>query len=171
MKVATRKDATLDLILTNMHEHVRPIQLVSCEEIWHTSSDVVSTGLDILMPGKQYGVCTADAPWMTRKVKSLILKRQKAFNTHGPESVQFKFFRNLVNRERKDCRGWYYESKVQQLEGENPKNWWDEVMRLSGPAPYQSKLKPSTRPFLNRWTRTDYRSRLCASPWRMSPSS
>ena len=102
--------------------------------MWHTFSDVVSTGFDILMSEKQYRVCTADAPWTTQRVKSLILKRQKAFNTHGPESVQLKFFRNLVNRESKACRGRNYKSKVQQLimKGENPKKWWDEQMRLSG---------------------------------------
>ena len=51
---------------------------------------------------------------------------------HGPESSQFKYLRNLVNRERKACRARYYESKVQQLKGKNPKKWWDEVKRLSG---------------------------------------
>ena len=51
---------------------------------------------------------------------------------HEPESAQFKYFRNLVNRERKACRACYYESKVQQLKGENPKKWWYEVKWLSG---------------------------------------
>ena len=69
---------------------------------------------------------------MTQRVKALILKRQKAFTIHGPESTQFKYFRNLVNRERKACRARYYESKVQQLKGENPNKWWDEVKLLSG---------------------------------------
>ena len=69
---------------------------------------------------------------MTQRVKALILKRQKAFTIHGPESNQFKYFRNLVNRERKACRARYYESKVQQLKGENPNKWWDEVKLLSG---------------------------------------
>ena len=155
-KVTTRKDATLDWILTNMHEHYaaphaftpfglsdhntvvataldgkrdnntkktiikRDLRasskvamgrylnlidwpllfapLVSCEEMCHKFSDVVRTGINILMPEKQYRVCTAEAPWMTQRVKSLILERQKTFNTHGPESVQFNFVRNLVNR-------------------------------------------------------------------------
>ena len=51
---------------------------------------------------------------------------------HGPESSQFKYLRNLVNRERKACRARYYESKIQQLKGKNLKKWWDEVKRLSG---------------------------------------
>ena len=95
-------------------------------------SKAARTGLDILMPEKQFRICTADAPWMTQRVKALILKRQKAFTMHGPESSQFKYLRNLVNRERKACRARYYESKVQQLKGKNPKKWWDEVKRLSG---------------------------------------
>ena len=106
--------------------------LTSCEEMWNTFFEVVCTGLDILMPEKEYRVCTADPPWMTRRLKSLILKRQKAFNTHGPDSVLFRHFRNVVNRKRKACRCRYYESKVQQLKGENPRRWWDDVKRLSG---------------------------------------
>ena len=69
---------------------------------------------------------------MTQRVKALILERQKAFTMHGPESSQFKYLRNLVNRERKAFRACYYESKVQQLKGKNPNKWWDEVKRLSG---------------------------------------
>ena len=29
---------------------------------------------------------------------------KEAFSTHGPESIQFKYFRNMVNRERKAFR-------------------------------------------------------------------
>ena len=65
-------------------------------------------------------------------MEALILKRQKAFTMHGPESTQFKYFRNLVNRERKACRARHYESNVHKLKGEKPKKWWDEVKRLSG---------------------------------------
>ena len=142
---STWKDATLDLILTNMHEYYSPPQpfapfglsdhnvvvatplqgkrinntkktitkrdlrvnskasmgrflnridwsilfapLEGCEEMWNTFTEAVRTGLDILIPEKQYRVCTADAPWMTQRVKALILKRQKAFTMHGPEST------------------------------------------------------------------------------------
>ena len=77
------------------------------------------------MPLKKTKICSADAPWMTQKLKSLILKRQKAFNTQGSESASFKYYRNLVNRVRKRCRSDYYESKIQHLKGEQPK-------RLSG---------------------------------------
>ena len=100
--------------------------------MWNVFSKVVRTGLDILMLEKQFRICTADASWMTQRVKAPILKRQKAFTMHGPESSQFKYLRNHVNRERKACRARYYQSKVQQLKGKNPKKLWDEVKRLSG---------------------------------------
>ena len=84
------------------------------------------------MPLKQTRICSADPPWMNRKLKSLILKRQKAFQTQGSDPVQFKHFRNLVNRERKVCRAKYFDSRIQQLKDVNPKKWWEEVKRLSG---------------------------------------
>ena len=190
VKEHIRNDATLDLILTNMHDHYSPPQpfaplglsdhdvvvatplhgkrinntkktitkrdlrasskvsmgrflngidwsiffspLEGCKEMWNVFSEVVRTGLDTLMLEKQFRICTADASWMTQRVTALILNRQKAFTMHGPESSQFKYLRNHVNRERKACRARYYQSKVQQLKGKNPKKWWDEVKRLSG---------------------------------------
>ena len=190
VKVPTRKKATLDLILTNMHEYYSPPQayqpfelsdhnvvvatpmdgkrninnknvtmrrdlrtsnkaalgryltqinwpllftpLVSCEEKWQVFQDVIHSGLDTIMPAKPVKICTADVPWMNESLKSLIMKRQKAFCAHCPNSTQFKYFRNLVNRQRKICIGKYYESKIQHLKGENPKRWWDETKRLCG---------------------------------------
>ena len=123
VKVPTRKDTTLDLILMNMHEYFNLSQaflpfglsdhnaivasllqgqnnintkktitkqdlqasfkamgkylnlidwsllftpLEGCEEMWDTFSEVVHTGLDILMSEKQYRICSADASWMTQ---------------------------------------------------------------------------------------------------------
>ena len=83
--------------------------------------DVIHSGLDTIMPAKTVKICTADVPRMNESLKSLIMKRQKAFCAYGPDSAQFKYFRNLVNRQRKICRGKYYESKIQHLKGENPK--------------------------------------------------
>ena len=190
VKVHTRKDAILDLMLTNMHNHfcapkayapfglsdhntivaepnvIAPkgnnkkviirrdcrasrkaemgrylslfdwsqlfAPLDSSEEKWSVFHEVIHNGLNLLMPEKRMEVSTVDAPWMNKKLKSLIAKRQKAFNKNGSGSLDFKYYRNLVNRERKACRGKYYESNIQNLKGENPKRWWNEAKRLSG---------------------------------------
>ena len=69
---------------------------------------------------------------MSSELKSLIMKRQEAFKEHGTDSVQFKFYRNAVNRKRKLCKANFYETKVGQMKQRDPKSWWKEVKRLSG---------------------------------------
>ena len=105
---------------------------MSCEEKWQVFQDVIRSGLDTIMPVKPLKICTADVPWMNESLRSLIMKRQKAFCAYGPESAQFKYFRNLVNRQRKICRGKYCDSKIQHLKRENPKRWRNESKRLCG---------------------------------------
>ena len=62
-----------------------------------------------------------------------IRKRQETFCKNGADSHIFKFYRNAVNRERKSCKAKYYDSKIQQMKGENPNTvWWKEVKRISG---------------------------------------
>ena len=189
VKLPTRKNATLDLILTNMHENYSMPKVYprfgpsdhstavafpkvkdkkfnkkrlittrdrrasrknemgrylssinwslmfpasgNSDEMWKIFHAVVQTGLDSLMPKRQFYICTVDAPWMNYKLKSLIVKRQKAFIINGAGSVSFKYYRNLVNRERKICRAKYYKSKIQHLKGQHPRKWWSEVKRLS----------------------------------------
>ena len=106
--------------------------LDTCESMWTSFHEIVHFGLDIIMPEKQIRIHPADAPWMTQKLKSLILSRQKAFHMHGAYSRQFKYYRNRVNRERKVCRAKYYESHIKQLKGEAPRKWWSVVKQLGG---------------------------------------
>ena len=84
------------------------------------------------MPLKRERLDTKDAPWMTPELTSMIIKRQRAFHDLGPNSIQYKFYRNTVNRKRKLCKSKFYESKIQHLKGKDPKRWWNEVKRLSG---------------------------------------
>ena len=106
--------------------------LDTCESMWTSFHELVHSGLDIIMPEKQIHIHPTDAPWMTQKLKSLILSRQKAFHMHGAYSPQFKHYRNRVNRERKVFRAKYYESHIKQLKGEASRKWWNEVKQLSG---------------------------------------
>ena len=63
-------------------------------------------------------IFVVDAPW------------QKAFCTYGIHSAEFTYCRNLVNSERKSCRGKYHKANVHNLEKVGPKNWWSDVKRL-----------------------------------------
>ena len=68
---------------------------------------------------------------MTVKLKNLIQQRQSAFHANKHSNV-YKALRNTVNRERKSCKAKYYSSKVEDLKGTNPKQWWREMKKLSG---------------------------------------
>ncbi|XP_068691562.1 uncharacterized protein [Montipora foliosa] len=98
--------------------------LYTCGDMWNLLCKTIHTGLHILMPFKRTKICSADAPWMTQKLKSLILKRQKALNSRGSESSSFKHYRNLVNRGKKECRAEYYQSKIQNLKEELSNGGW-----------------------------------------------
>ena len=190
VKKPTRKNAILDLVLTNMHgfyadpQHFPPFGLSDhhtvtveakeraefrqapkfvlkrdkresrraelgwyfgtmdwqtlfssancCQDMLDILHNVIHTGLKILMPVRRVRVNTSDVPWMTPHLKSLILKQQRAFREHGAESPSFKFYRNVVNRERKSWKASFYKVKVEHMKNENPKLWWKEVKRLSG---------------------------------------
>ena len=81
------------------------------------------------MPYKCTVICTSDPPWMTSNLKSLIIKRQRAF--HDGNLISFKFFRNAVNRKRKVCKATYYANKIQDMKSTNPHVWWKSVKNLS----------------------------------------
>ena len=102
--------------------------------------EVIHTGLDILTPIKKVRVNTSDAPWITQHLKPLIMKRQKAFHKLGIASLQYKLYRNLVNRERNLCKGKFYKLKVEKIKDEDPKVWWRDVKRLSGAYQYSGDL-------------------------------
>ena len=92
-----------------------------CQDMLDILHNVIHTGLNILMPVRRVRANTSDVPWMTPHLKSLILKRQRAFCEHGAESSSFKFYRNVVNRERKSCKASFYKVKVEHMKDENPK--------------------------------------------------
>ena len=87
----------------------------TCDELERTLRKVIHTGFNIIMPVKKVRINPKDAPRMTQELKTLILKRQKAFHRHGANSAIFKFYRNSVNRSRKRCKAMFYNLKVGHL--------------------------------------------------------
>ena len=185
VKAPTRGEATLDLVLTNMHEFYKSPQIFppiglsdhstivvspackvkkaksifvykrdlrqsrketmerflmsiqwsiiftqtqSCEAVMNKFYDIIAIGFNFLIKKN-----SADVPWMTDKLKSLIEKRQTyGFFTYGPKSNWLKYYRNIVNRERKKCKSKYYMTHVYNTEKGNPKALWNEIKRLGG---------------------------------------
>ena len=101
---------------------------VVLEEKLTIFTDIIDLGLNILMPEKSVRVYPTDRPWMNAEIKSLIQKRQKAFNSG--HLIEFKKLRNKVNHERKRCRQIYYVNKIHNLHNTKPRNWWNEIKQL-----------------------------------------
>ena len=126
------RKAELGCYLSFLHWSFLFTSLKSCDDLERAFREAILTGLDIIMPLQRVRLNTKDAPWMTPGLKSIITKRQRAFHDLGPNSIQYKFYRNTVNRKRKLCKSKFYESKIQHLKDKDPKRWWNEVKRLSG---------------------------------------
>ena len=112
---------------------------ITCEDQLQVFTDIVVNGLSNIMPERTIKIYPEDAPWLSVKLKKLILMRQHAFHANKC-GLAYKFYRNAVNRERKLCRAKYYASKVKNLKGPNPRQWWNEVRKLSGSEKQNSSL-------------------------------
>ena len=80
--------------------------------------DIITAGLDAIMPAVKSKVHLNDPPWITPEFKTLIAKRQQAFMSG--DLASFRHLRNTVNRERKALRERFFASKVKHLKNTKP---------------------------------------------------
>ena len=104
--------------------------LENCEDKLELMTNLIINGLNHIMPIERVKVHVNDCPWITLNFKELIRHRQNAFISG--DTVRFRKFRNLINRERKILRKKFFTSKVSQLKQVNPSQWWGAVKRISG---------------------------------------
>ena len=83
------------------------------------------------MPWRTTKVHDSDRPWITKKLKLLIHKRQNAFTRFGKHSIIYKQLRNKVQSEIRLAKPHYYKHKVSDLEQANAKKWWKQIKILS----------------------------------------
>ena len=94
----------------------------SCEEKVTFFNTIISNSLNLVMPVKNRTVHNNDAPWMSDKLKRSIKIRQRALQSGN--SIEFKYYRNVVNIEQKRFE--------QNLKYVKPRNWWSSVKKISG---------------------------------------
>ncbi len=92
----------------------------------------INCAIDTFLPLQTIKKHPTDRPWITKKIKNCICKRQSAFTRHGKDSLSFKFWRNKVQREIKMAKHHYYNNRVSKLESTSSSKWWREIKRLSG---------------------------------------
>ena len=82
--------------------------------------------IDTLMPTQKVKVCSSDKPWVSSRMKAVVSK------THGKASAVFRMYRNKVQKEVRNCKRFYYRSKVSSLKETNLSKWWTEVKAIGG---------------------------------------
>lgn len=104
--------------------------VTSCKAKQQLFEDLVNTALDIIMPLKKYQMHSNNPSWITPEFINLIKRRQQAFAQK--HMTVYRYYRNLVNTERKTLRSHYFSSKVGQLKNTKPSAWWHELKKISG---------------------------------------
>ncbi|XP_028512507.1 uncharacterized protein LOC110231214 [Exaiptasia diaphana] len=102
----------------------------SSEDKVQILEEVITFGMNEILPLKEKTIAANEAPWMNNSLKRLIRHRQIALKNGNLK--EYNELRNKVNRERKACRAKYYEAKVKDLKNCKPAQWWKEIKQLSG---------------------------------------
>ena len=92
----------------------------------------LTSAIDSFLPRKIVKKHPTDRPWISKKLKSRIRKRQSAFPRHGKNSPNYKFWRNKVQGEVKKSKNHYYHDEVAQVESTNSSKWWRHIKSLTG---------------------------------------
>ena len=99
---------------------------------WFTGLDSVAS-VDCLTESFNTDVKTinySDRPWMTSRIKQLILERQRVF--HSNRNGRWKELHIRVRDEIAAREKAFYSEKVSYLKNTDPRKWWSLVNRLSG---------------------------------------
>ena len=117
--------------------------LETCGEKVSLLEQIITTGLDHILPIQSRRVYSTEPPWITSTLKELIQARQRALSRG--DNQQFREIRNRVNRERKACRAKYFQAKVEHLKECKPSAWWNEIKKLSGCSPASTERSYVTK--------------------------
>ena len=114
--------------------HFKVISTVeSCEDKVFLFEQIINTGLDLLVPIRPRKIHPPEPSWISSTLKEIIQRRQRAL--YNDTIDDFRWLRNKVNRERKQCRAKYFKTKVEHLKHCKPSAWWSEVKKLSDSTP------------------------------------
>ena len=103
--------------------------MASVDSLTESFNTDVKTAIDINFPLKSVKIHLTDRPWMTSRIKQLILERQRAF--HSDKSGRWRELRTRVRDEIAARKKAFYPEKVSFLKNTDPRKWWSLVNKLS----------------------------------------
>ena len=114
------------------------------EEKTSSFYEVLNTAIDFFFPSKVISSHGNDKPWITPELKSLIIKRQKAFSS-GKLSL-WRLLRNRIIRLIKRAKQVFYNSSVGNLKKLNSRQWHHHIKKLTGHNIKRSYTLPGSSP-------------------------
>jgi hypothetical protein len=69
-----------------------------------------------------------DKPFITGKIKNLILKRERAYRKS--DQRDYKRLRNKVSEEIKKAKKTFYAKKIRLLRSNDHKSWWSTIKKI-----------------------------------------
>lgn len=102
----------------------------SCEEMLQYFYDVILNLLDTYLLLYNNFCYDNDQPWVIESLCCLIRRRQ--YDWRNGNLTEYRRLRNKVQRTAKSLKQAYCERCVRGLRKSNPRNWWQNVKRLTG---------------------------------------
>ena len=108
----------------------RPDSTSSINSMTESFNNDLNEAIDTFFPLKSVKLHPTDKPWMTSRIKQLILERQRAF--HSDKDGKWRELRTKVRDEIAARKSAFYSEKVGHLKNTDPRKWWSLVNKLSG---------------------------------------
>ena len=103
--------------------------MASVDSLTESFNTDVKTAIDINFPLKSVKIHLTDRPWMTSRIKQLILERQRAF--YSDRSGRWRELHTRVRDEIAARKKTFYPEKVSFLKNTDPRKWWSLANKLS----------------------------------------
>ena len=114
--------------------------LETCQEQYQYFQATIDNLMNTHLPMKTVTRNTNDRPWINDRFRELIKLRQ--LHHHQGNEIQYRYYRNKVNRVRKQLQKKHYENKMQKLKESNPKDWWKHIKEITRNTKEHNNLQP-----------------------------
>lgn len=99
---------------------------------------ILDLGVSTCFPEKKRKIHNKDKPWITQKIKHLVLKRQKAFELG--KVMEWRKLRNQVKREVEKAKITYHANRIRDLQKTDPRKWHQQIKKVTNSSTCELRL-------------------------------
>ena len=118
--------------------HTRAVDYLPVDDLTRSFSHDLCNAINIYFPAKSVKIHPTDKPWMSAKIKSLILERQRTY--HSGSNEKLRLLRNKVRMAICKRKKEFFARKVKSLKTSDLRSWWSLVSKLAGKSSTDSEL-------------------------------